>query len=119
MGLITVSALLVIQGEAAAHERGAGTASNLFSRNLGSTLGAAVMGAVLNFGLWQVSAGQGVSEDQLRQLLGRTGDVVAAEGSVRLVLQGALHLTFIAMLVLALATVCVAVFVPKRVAQPK
>ncbi|MET3898335.1 EmrB/QacA subfamily drug resistance transporter [Devosia sp. UYZn731] len=119
MGLITVSALLVIQGEAAAHERGAGTASNLFSRNLGSTLGAAVMGAVLNFGLWQVSAGHGVSEDQLRQLLGRTGDVVAAEGSVRIVLQGALHLTFIAMLVLALATVCVAIFVPKRVAQPK
>lgn len=118
MGLITVSALLVIQGEAAAHERGAGTASNLFSRNLGSTLGAAIMGAVLNFGLGQASAGQGVSEDQLRQLLGRAGDVVAAEGSVRLVLQSGLHLTFIAMLVLALATICVAFFVPKRVAKP-
>lgn len=119
MGLITVSALLVIQGEAAAHERGAGTASNLFSRNLGSTLGAAVMGAVLNFGLWQASAGQGVSEEQLRGLLGRGGDVVVAEGSVRLVLQGALHLTFIAMLVLAFLTVAIAIFVPKRVAPPK
>lgn len=117
MGLITVSALLVIQGEAAAHERGAGTASNLFSRNLGSTLGAAVMGAVLNFGLWHASAGQGVSEDQLRQLLGRAGDVSSAAGAVRAVLQDGLHVTFIAMLVLALATILVAAFVPRRPPQ--
>ncbi|MGV8855968.1 MAG: MDR family MFS transporter [Devosia sp.] len=117
MGLITVSSLLVIQGEAAVHERGAGTASNLFSRNLGSTLGAAVMGAVLNFGLWHASAGQGVGEDQLRQVLGQTGDVVKTAGAVRGVLQDGLHLTFIAMLVLALATIVVAAFVPKRLPE--
>lgn len=111
MGLISVTALLLIQGSVEAHERGSGTASNLFSRNLGSTLGAAVLGAILNFGL--SNAAGGVTGDQLRDLLASAGNVSVGDESVRLVLQSALHLTFIAVFVLALACILVAVLVPR------
>ncbi len=51
MGIVSVSSLILIQEIVKPSERGSATASNLFSRNLGSTLGAAMFGAVLNYGL--------------------------------------------------------------------
>lgn len=44
-GLMSITALILIQEIVNLSERGSATASNVFSRNLGSTLGAAVLGA--------------------------------------------------------------------------
>ncbi len=54
--------------------RGSATASNLFSRNLGSTLGATLFGAVLNFGLSHAKGIGVVTADQLRQVLAVQAD---------------------------------------------
>lgn len=53
MGFLSTSAIVIIQDSVGWAERGSATASNIFSRNLGSTLGAAVLGAVLNASLAQ------------------------------------------------------------------
>lgn len=111
MGLYTVTCLLLIQGSVGWAQRGSATASNVFSRNLGSTLGATVLGMILNFGLRHYEGG--VSPEAVRGLLeqepgARRSDLV----------QGALgyglHLTFWCVFGLALVTAILAMRIPER-----
>jgi EmrB/QacA subfamily drug resistance transporter len=51
MGFTTIVFLVSIQSSVAWEQRGAATASHVFMRMLGQVLGAAVYGAILNFGL--------------------------------------------------------------------
>lgn len=111
MGCLTVSSLVIVQSSVGWAERGAATASNLFSRNLGSTLGATVLGAVLNFSL--ARHGHVVTSDMIRHLLDHrnaTGDAM-----VRSALGEALHITFLSLFVMALLTLLVAFLVPAKV----
>ncbi|HEY4371419.1 MAG TPA: MDR family MFS transporter [Burkholderiales bacterium] len=110
MGLFANAALLMIQSIVAPDERGSATASNLFSRNLGSTLGAALFGAVLNYGLAHAE-GTRVSADELKALLtapeGFAGDAIASHA-----LQHSLHLTFLTLLALSICLVSLTTLVP-------
>ena len=115
MGLLSVSALVLIQEIVEWHERGSATASNLFSRNLGNTLGATVLGAVVNFGLTRSDAP--VSSEQLRQLLSAERGSIPGDAAIRLALQGALNLTFWTMLAMTLLIVVLAVLVPADFAR--
>ncbi|MFB9950251.1 MFS transporter [Rhizobium puerariae] len=112
MGLISICSLVIIQESVGWSERGSATASNIFSRNLGSTLGAAVLGAVLSYGLANSGGAGSVTPDQLRGLLEGTGAGLADQSSVRLVLQGALHLTFVVMFLVAALIVFACLYVP-------
>ncbi|MDQ0319055.1 EmrB/QacA subfamily drug resistance transporter [Pararhizobium capsulatum DSM 1112] len=113
MGLLNISALILTQDSVSWSERGSATASNVFSRNLGSTLGAAVLGAVLTYGLAHSTNGQPITPEQLRSLLNGTGVVLADGEAIRLALQQALHATFIAMLLIAALIVPACLFVPR------
>ena len=114
MGFMSTSAILIIQDTVDWAERGAATASNLFSRNIGSTLGATVLGAVLNVSLAREGGEAGVGFDQVRQLL--DGGVKAGGGVadtvVRAALGHSLHLTFWAVFVIACLTLATALLVP-------
>jgi len=112
MGTSSVSALVLIQEIVPPSQRGSATASNLFSRNLGSTLGATLFGAVLNYGLTHAKGIGVVTSNQLRQVLETPPTHVGSDAVVRLALQQALHLTFVAMLVISLAIVASAILVP-------
>ena len=112
MGLLSTAAIMVVQSSVGWAERGAATASNIFARSLGSTLGATVLGAVLNNSL---AAGGGravVSPDQLRQLLDQPG-TLAGMAAVRSALGESLHVTFWAVFVLAALTFLLSTFVPR------
>ncbi len=111
MGLISVPSLVLIQEIVDGAQRGSVTASNLFSRNLGSTLGATVLGAVLNHGLRASGTLEPITSDQLRQLLNTHG-LISGEAVIRGGLAQALNLTFWAMLALSVVTVCLALLVP-------
>jgi len=111
MGLISVPSLVLIQEIVDSTQRGSVTASNIFSRNLGSTLGATLLGAVLNHGLRASGTAQAITSDKLRQLLGTHG-LLTGDATIRAALAQALHLTFWAMLLLSLATVFLALLVP-------
>ncbi len=118
MGLSSVSALVLVQEIVDWSQRGSVTASNLFSRNLGSTLGATVLGAVLNHGLTRASGGAAVTSDQLRQLLEHPPGTLPGDAAIRLVLQHSLNLTFWAILAIAAATFLVALWVPAIALSP-
>jgi fucose permease len=117
MGLMNVSALVLIQGSVDWRERGAATASNVFSRNLGSTLGATVFGAVLNYGLAHSTEAGAISSDQLRGLLNGSGAISAAAEPLRLALQDSLHTTFTAMLAISLLIIVASLFIPTVVIE--
>ena len=111
MGLISVPSLVLVQEIADSTQRGSVTASNIFSRNFGSTLGATLLGAVFNHGLSRSGTLAPVTSDQLRQLLNAPG-LTTGDEQIRLAMSQALNLTFWAMLVLTLGTVILALLVP-------
>jgi hypothetical protein len=100
------------------------TASNLFGRNLGSTLGAAVLGAVLNFGLTHAQGVGAVTSDQLRHILEAPTAVAGSELAIRDALEHSLHWTFLAMFAITLSTIALVAMVPavaigqRRPAEP-
>jgi EmrB/QacA subfamily drug resistance transporter len=111
MGVASVSGLVLIQEIVAPNQRGSATASNLFSRNLGNTLGATLFGAVLNYGLAHTKNAAAVSADQIKQLLDAQADMVR-EAAVRLVLHDSLHVTFVAMFAISVCVLLAALLVP-------
>ena len=121
MGTSSVCALVLIQEIVRMDERGSATASNLFSRNLGSTLGATLFGAVLNFGLSHSKGVAVVTSDQLKALLQNQAASLVDSDMIRMVLHQSLHLTFIALFAIAIFVVVLLVFVPPvsiRTAKP-
>lgn len=109
MGLLSTASIVLIQDLVTWSQRGSATASNVFARNLGSTLGAAALGAVLNIGLAQSGVDTGGMEERLRGLL---QDPDAFHGGIRDALASALHLTFWGVLALSITTVLVAMLMP-------
>ncbi|WP_051960868.1 MDR family MFS transporter [Devosia riboflavina] len=110
MGLISVTSLMTIQEATEVSERGAGTASNLFARNLGNTLGAAILGGIVSVRLYG-DEGLGASTDELRTaLLSSAG--TATDMALRTTLQEALHLAFFATFAMAVMVTIVALLMP-------
>jgi MFS family permease len=110
MGLLSSASIVLIQEIVDWSQRGSATASNLFARNLGSTLGATVFGAVLNYGLTR--SGSAVTSEELRRLLENANANSSLDAGVRAALEHSLHLTFLAVLAIALLTVVLAALVP-------
>jgi EmrB/QacA subfamily drug resistance transporter len=118
MGLISLSSLVLIQEIVDWSQRGSATASNIFARNLGSTLGATALGAVLNYGLIHANGGKAVTSDQLRRLLEAPAGTMAANTGIGFALQHSLNLTFWVMLLISLAVVFLALLVPQVEMRP-
>jgi MFS family permease len=114
MGLLNIGALILTQESVNASDRGSATASNVFSRNLGSTLGAAILGAVLTYGLAHANYGQAITSEQLRALLNGTGDLLTQADDIRHAMQQALHSTFVVMMLVAALIVPACLLVPAR-----
>jgi MFS family permease len=118
MGLSSSASIILIQEIVDWSERGSVTASYLFARSLGSTFGATVFGAVLNFGLLH-SGHVGVSSDQLRELLERGSGEMSADLGLRAALEQSLHLTFVSMFAVALMAAATLFLVPKVSFAPR
>ncbi len=111
MGFLSTSAIVIIQDSVGWAERGSATASNIFSRNLGSTLGATILGAVLNVSLAHRGGAGTVHFEQIRQLLDHSAGGIG-DDAVRVALGQSLHLTFWAVFLIAVATLMFATLVP-------
>lgn len=113
MGMLSYTALLLLQGSVEWSRRGAATASNIFSRLLGNTLGASLMGAILNLSLR--ASNSNISPDKVRSLMEHGGGagVRAVDQSLKQALALALHWVFVAMFTLSVLTLVAAWLMPK------
>jgi EmrB/QacA subfamily drug resistance transporter len=118
MGLVNVSSMLIIQGLVERTQRASVTASNLFTRNLGSTLGVTLLGAVFNLGISR-HAGALVTSEQLRHLLDAPRDFTLPDIATSVALQSSLHMTFCALFAISLLSALSASFVPPLHIDPR
>ena len=114
MGMVSYACIMLIQQSTDWTRRGAATASNVFARLLGNTLGAAAMGAILNLGLR--FSGVRISSEQIRGLMDPHAPTAAraVEPALKGALGGALHWVFVAMTVLSVLALLAALTMPKR-----
>ena len=115
MGLSSSASIVLIQEIVDWSERGSVTASYLFARTLGSTFGATVFGAVLNYGLAHFGRAGDVTSEELRRLLEGGSQDAASGSALRDALEQSLHLTFVSMFLIALLVAAAAWLVPKVV----
>jgi len=101
MGLISMTTVLLVQESVEWSMRGAATSSIMFARSLGNTLGATVLGAVLNVGI--VYFGSGALAANVRDVLSKPTGLadLASNPAVRGVFDQSLHWTFLAVVALA------------------
>lgn len=121
MGLTSTTFIVSIQNSVSWKTRGIATASNMFMRMLGSALGAAVLGGILNVKLKHYLAangtnlGQDVTVNHANELLGGNSDLSAE--AVKLLsngLSGALHQVYWGVFILAVITLVLTIFLPKQ-----
>jgi len=113
MGFCNTTFLVAIQGSVGMHQRGMGTGSQMFTRVIGQSVGAAVYGAILNLG---VQARLPEAGDAVNRLLdpaqrGSLGvDFAARLGDA---VGWASHHAFIVALLIALATLAATLGLPR------
>lgn len=120
MGLLNTTFIILIQGSVSWANRGSATASNIFSRMVGSTFGAAALGAVLNTSLHRRLAGSEngpAAVEAVRQMFdnGVAGTLSAGQHAALLSALGAgLQYVFIALAAFGALTLISTWFVPQR-----
>ncbi|WP_404826759.1 MDR family MFS transporter [Peribacillus frigoritolerans] len=93
MGLTSTSFIVVIQKTVSWERRGIATASNMFMRNLGNTVGAALLGGIMNMRLHaylneHAPAGSGVTIDTANKLLNSEERMSLPENVVNVLQEG-------------------------------
>ena len=118
MGLLNITSVIMIQGSLEWSKRGSATASLIFSRTLGNTVGVAALGALLNFGVvvYAAEGGAAMDPDRVRQILTSIGNIAGGgtEPALQAALNQALHLAFWGMLAFAALAGVFSLLIPVR-----
>lgn len=112
MGLINLTSIALVQDSVEWSMRGSATASNIFARSLGNTLGATVLGAILNAGISHYATGDVAS--RLHHVLNEpTGlSELAGDATARGIFDAALHWSFWGVVVVAVLTFATTWLIP-------
>jgi EmrB/QacA subfamily drug resistance transporter len=113
MGFCNPSFLVSIQASVGWNERGVATGGIMFMRMLGQSLGAAVFGAVVNFGIASRIPHAGDAVNRLMEPSLRHGLGAAEIARLSAAVGAAVHEVYLMVIVLAVATLAVAVAFPK------
>jgi MFS family permease len=119
MGFCNQTFLVAIQSSVGWNDRGVATASILFLRTIGQTLGASLGGAILNFGVAHLFT---VSDQPLNQLLDPAKRAnLDAEAVLRVIaaIAASLHDVYIIAAVLAVLTLAVTLMIPAGISAAR
>lgn len=123
MGLTSTSFIVMIQGTVGWEKRGIATASNMFMRNLGNTIGAALLGGIMNSFLQSyldretAGSAESLSIEDVNQLLdpeAKTGLAIRSAELLQGGLSYALHNVYIIVLVFAFISTGLLFLLPKK-----
>jgi MFS family permease len=101
MGLLSITSIATVQDSVEWSKRGSATASLIFSRGLGSTIGATAMGALLNIGI--AHYGTGALATRLHDLLNQPAGLaqLSSDPAMRAVFDQALRWSFVGVVIMA------------------
>ncbi|NHM29609.1 MDR family MFS transporter [Neobacillus terrae] len=123
MGLTSTAFIVSIQSTVNWQQRGIATASNMFMRNLGNTIGAALLGGILNsrlsnyFSGHAVDGGKKLHVDSANQLLkgkGKNELTLKAREVLQDGLTLSLHTVYYAVLAAAVISLILIMFLPRK-----
>jgi EmrB/QacA subfamily drug resistance transporter len=115
VGLVFIITMIMVQSSVDWSQRGSATSALVFTRMLGSTLGAAVLGAVLNFGLSHAAGSQtGLSMESIQQMVDPTKGISALSGPLKDALYYGVHLSLMTMCAIGILTFLVAFLIPAK-----
>ncbi|WP_059169974.1 MDR family MFS transporter [Bacillus sp. FJAT-27445] len=123
MGLTSTAFILLIQGTVGWQQRGIATASNMFMRNLGNTIGAALLGGILNSRFMAYLEKNGTGSEgkptlETANVLLDAKERAALPEEIRSLLQEgltvSLHTVYIGVLVFAIVSMVLIFFLPKK-----
>lgn len=112
MGMTSTTFLIAVQNTAEFEIRGICTASIMFSRLIGSALGTALMGAVLNYNLMNRLPGH---SNPVQQIMSHSQRDALSDGSLQLMISEialSLHWVFAVSMVIAVASLLIARLIP-------
>jgi hypothetical protein len=112
MGVCNIVFLLVVQGSVAWSERGIATASTLFTRTIGQTIGAGLAGAILNFGLSRYAPDAIEALDLLLNANRRKSLDPQQVAQMVEAVAGSLHDVYVVAALLAMVTLAAALLLP-------
>ncbi|KKK34367.1 MFS transporter [Mesobacillus campisalis] len=128
MGLTSTAFIVSIQSTVPWEQRGAATAGNMFMRNLGNTIGAALLGGILNSVLQSHLKDKGdlgigeITIDSMNMLLNES-ERRALPVDVKTLLQegltGALHTVYLVLVIFAVISLVLMAFLPKKEVEPR
>jgi len=112
MGLLSLTTIAVVQDSVEWSLRGTATASVMFARTLGSTLGATVLGSIINIGVDRYGSGQ--LSSQIHNSLGEANSLtrLASVPELRWVFDKSLHWAFAGIVVAAICAFIAALLMP-------
>lgn len=123
MGLTSTAFIVSIQSTVNWQQRGIATASNMFMRNLGNTIGAAMLGGILNsrlsnyFSGHAVDGGKKLHVDSANQLLNGKGKNELTPNAIDVLQDGltqSLHTVYYAVLAAAVISLILIMFLPRK-----
>lgn len=115
MGCCNTTFLVSVQTSVGQSERGAATAANIFMRNIGQSIGAALFGAVLNYGVFRQIAEGGAAINRLLDPVERQSLGSAEVARLAAAVAGALHNVYLIVGLLALVAFAVTFSLPRGV----
>lgn len=122
MGLTSTAFIVSIQSTVAWQQRGIATAANMFMRNLGNTVGAALLGGVLNSSILSYMKKNGAEEQDLTidtaNVLLNESERMKLPAELKTILQdaltNALHSVYIVVFIFAIVSLLFILFLPKK-----
>ncbi len=118
MGFTNSTYVVAVQTSVGWHERGAATSGNIFMRMAGQAMGAAVFGAMLNYGVGRRAGIDTAIVDRMLEPASRSAIDPATLGRVVQAMAAALHGVFLVAALLSLIALAVALGLPGRL-NPK
>ena len=114
MGFCNTTFLVAIQASVERHERGIGTGSQMFMRMLGQSVGAAVFGAIVNFGVDRALSGAGGLVNRMLDPTTRSGIDPDTLARLTDAVEIGAHQAFIAAVAIAALTLIATLALPAR-----
>ncbi|MCM3638037.1 MFS transporter [Sporosarcina luteola] len=118
MGLTSTSFIVTIQGAVSREQRGSATAANMFMRNFGNTVGAAIFGAVLNGSLMSTFRGKNLDYEvnDINLLLTEESRSTVPNSKMNILqqaLDGSLQWVYVAVLIFAVISLLLILRIPR------